>query len=54
MMSCEQCDNEFDDNKKIAFYRWGKANVGFIGCDEHLREIFDVLSQYQKGELKHG
>lgn len=45
-MGCENCEKE--DGSQIAYYRWGRANIGMIGCKEHLREIFDVLSKHQK------
>ncbi len=46
-MSCEECEKR-QNEPGVAYYRWGKANVGMIGCDKHLREIFDVLSKYQR------
>lgn len=46
-MSCDECDRN-EENGMIAYYRWGKATVGFIGCDEHLKEIFEVLNKYQE------
>ena len=44
-MSCELCDQE--TGERIAYYRWGTANVGMLGCDKHLREIFEVLTTAQ-------
>jgi len=44
-MSCELCDQE--TGERIAYYRWKTANVGMIGCPQHLREIFDALSKAQ-------
>lgn len=34
-MSCKNCD----DQKGVAYYRLGNANVGLIGCDRHLNEL---------------
>lgn len=39
-MSCKKCDEQ----KDIAYFRHGKANIGMLGCDEHLREIFNKLN----------
>jgi hypothetical protein len=45
-MSCEQCQIAQETNKS-AFYRWKNANIELRGCDEHLKEIFEVLSEAQ-------
>ena len=51
-MSCDKCE-EMQDSGAVAYYRWGKANIGMTGCDEHLKEIFEVLGKAQKeGEKK--
>jgi hypothetical protein len=34
-MSCKKCD-EVQDRGDIAYLRVDKANVGLLGCDEHL------------------
>lgn len=48
-MSCRDCEERQDDpNSGIAYYRWTNANVAMIGCDKHLREIFDTLSDAQQ------
>ena len=49
-MSCEECEHEQDEAKRIAYYRWKTANIAMIGCNQHLREIFDVLNEFQKEE----
>ena len=46
-MSCDDCE-KFEEEGKIAYYRWGTANVGMIGCKKHLREIFDALNKVQE------
>jgi len=51
-MSCEHCENHQEKTSLSAYYRWKKANVELRGCDEHLREIFDVLNKHQFNEPK--
>lgn len=46
-MSCKDCE-EFQKDKLVAYYRWKTANVAFSGCRKHMKEIFDVLNDYQK------
>ena len=46
-MSCEKCA-KFQESNMSSYYRWGKANIEIRGCDEHLKEIFEVLSEYQR------
>ena len=41
-MSCEKCDKS-QDAGMIAYFRWGKANIGITGCNEHVKEVMDVL-----------
>ena len=50
-MSCDKCDKK-QDEEMVVYYRWGTANVGFTGCDEHLNEIFNVLNKAQKEETE--
>ena len=38
-MSCKKCD----ETEGIAYCRVGKANVGIIGCDEHLNEVMRAI-----------
>jgi hypothetical protein len=47
-MSCEECEKAQEDSRLVAYYRWKNANVAMIGCDKHLREIFDALKAAQK------
>ncbi len=44
-MSCEKCDNE---PLVGAYYRWKNANVEIRACEEHWKEIREVLSNSQK------
>ena len=46
-MGCKECE-EMDRKGSIAYYRWKTANIGFIGCDIHLKEIFEVLDKIQR------
>lgn len=60
-MSCENCNNEQEGipsertnivvrvtrETQPAYYRWKNANVEMNGCDIHLREIFQVLNNFQ-------
>lgn len=46
-MACQEC-TDAQEKDSIAFYRWKNANIAIQGCDEHLREIFDVLNEHQK------
>lgn len=41
-MSCENCE-EIQDRGDIAYVRIGKANVGIVGCDEHLQILFGQM-----------
>lgn len=41
-MSCSPCDKVQEEND-VTYVRIGAANVGVLGCDKHLREMFDTL-----------
>lgn len=45
-MSCQRCE----DATGVAFYRWSNANIGMVGCTEHLREVFGALNRAQASE----
>ena len=49
-MTCEKCE-AIQNSDLTSFYRWKIANIEVRGCDEHLKEIFEVLNKYQKGDL---
>lgn len=51
-MSCMACDSKSDYPDTMAYYRWKNANVGMIGCNKHLKEIFDALNEVQRKETK--
>jgi hypothetical protein len=40
-VNCENCEKE--DGSKIAYFRWGTANIGLIGCPKHVKEVLDFL-----------
>ena len=42
-MSCKTCE----ENPVTTYYRWKNANIGLIGCKEHLREIIQALNLVQ-------
>lgn len=44
-MSCQKCEEA--ENDGVAYFRWGNANIGMVGCDEHLGEIFFILQNTQ-------
>lgn len=51
-MSCVNCERAQYDREHgaagQAFYRFGKANIEVIGCDDHLRQVFDALNDHQR------
>ena len=49
-MSCKNCDNK--NGERIAYYRWRTANVGLLGCPEHIKEIMTVLNEWQKEQIE--
>ena len=46
-MTCEDCEKA-EESGMIAYYRWGKANIGLIGCRTHLKEVMEALSKTQR------
>jgi hypothetical protein len=36
------------DEMRRTFYRWKAANLLIVGCDMHLREVFEALNMAQK------
>lgn len=42
-MSCAKCE-EVQESGDIAYVRIGKANVGLIGCDEHVGEALSRIN----------
>jgi hypothetical protein len=50
-MSCAGC-KKMQDSGMVAFFRWGRANIGIIGCRKHLREVFKALNKIQNQRLE--
>lgn len=46
-MSCQKCE---DDPILGAFLRWKNANIEIIACEEHWKEIRDVLLEARRKE----
>lgn len=51
-MACKACEAVRD--KGVYPYRWKNANILVIGCHEHVKEVFNVLRQAQRGGEKPG
>lgn len=45
-MSCEYC-SKAQEKESIVYYRWKNADIAMSGCDEHLKQIFGILSVAQ-------
>jgi hypothetical protein len=43
-MTCKECDKVDDSEFRTAWLRVGKANIGFIGCDDCLKNIFSKIT----------
>jgi hypothetical protein len=52
-MSCQDC-KEAQNQGAVAPYRWGTANIDFVGCRTHLREVFDILNDAQRPSKEGG
>ena len=50
-MVCVNCRKSQEDGE-IAYYKWGTVDIGIIACKRHIKEISDVLNDYQKLLLK--
>lgn len=52
-MSCPNCENEwgrtrdYNELKEPFEYQLGMAVVGIIACDEHLKQIIEILDKSQ-------
>jgi hypothetical protein len=44
------CDKAQLDEDKHYYYRWSTTNILVIGCEAHVKEIFDVLNTYQQNK----
>lgn len=46
-MSCIDCE-KIQDEHKVAYIRWGNANILLSGCRKHLTEVIEVLRKAQE------
>jgi hypothetical protein len=47
------CDVSYSEGHKY-YYRWKNANILVVGCSVHVKEVFDVLNNYQSNKQKKG
>lgn len=47
-MSCQACEDFQESGDRSYPYRWGAADVLLLACEQHAREIFDVLRAHQR------
>lgn len=52
-MACEDCEKAGEAGR-VAYVRWGRADIGLIGCDTHLRGVLAVLNEHQRGKRESG
>jgi len=45
-VGCDECDKANREGR-VAYYRWGKANIGLIGCKKHVLEVIEALDKIQ-------
>jgi len=46
-VGCDECEKAGREGR-VAYYRWGKANIGLIGCKEHVLEVIEALNKIQR------
>ncbi len=51
-MTCPAC-TAAQQQPRSAWYRWKNANLEVRGCDVHLREVFEALSEAQANGSRH-
>lgn len=49
-MSCIKCE-EMDDKNLVAYYQVDKANVGILGCDEHVNKLMRAIDGRQEDRM---
>lgn len=50
-MTCRECQI-FQEGNKTSFFRWKNTDIEIRACNEHLKEVFEVLRNAQKeGEM---
>lgn len=50
-MGCKACGEAFEQGQ-VAPFRWGAANIGIVGCREHVTEVLDVLREAQAAQRR--
>ena len=45
-MSCKECDIKTDNIDGYPF-RWGASTIVICGCQQHVKEVMNVLRDYQ-------
>jgi hypothetical protein len=54
-MGCPDCDRERNSNSSgIFYYRFKNANIGVMGCRQHVKELFELLNDISALIRKHG
>lgn len=49
-MGCTMCEKAQEDGHKHYYYRWSLTDILVIGCEVHVKEVFDVLNAYQQNK----
>ncbi len=47
-MGCKECEKYNEGQKGVAYYRWKNANIGLLGCPEHIKEVIEKLNKLQE------
>lgn len=47
-MSCKDCEKAQQETDKVAYFRWGSADIVLLGCKKHLLEITVTLNAHQE------
>jgi len=52
-MGCPECDKVNSGEVGIYYYRFKNANIGVMGCVQHIKEVFDLLNDVGQLIAKH-
>ena len=52
-MSCEECEKAMEEGL-VAYYRVDRANVGIMGCREHVLMLFDMIERGKHETITEG
>lgn len=47
-MACTMCEAATNAGDKHYYYRFESGNVLIIGCEGHVKKVFEVLNNYQR------